>query len=547
MSTPGGPVETVVDEMVRGGVRDVVLCPAGMSAAAVAPLLRAERAGRVRLHIWLDERAGGFLALGLAGGGTPVPVFATAESGGANLFPAVLEAAYAGVPMLVITAARSDSGTPFGRTVRRTLALRAEDAPGTWRSATCHALAAARGDRNGDAGPVHLLVPPNADPRQGAVRTDSGQGAVWTDSGQGALRTDSGQGAHGRPGDAVWTEAGAGVADAPVEIDVTAPTIVIAGHGAGAHPELAALPTVAEPTAPVLGPPLHPLALTVVRPRQVVVVGRPTLHRDVSRLLADPAVEIVALSRFSQWADVAGTVRAVGTRAVVGGAPAAGWLAACRAASERAGAVVRTRLASHGKSTGLHVAAEVLDALRPGDQLVLGASNAIRDVSWAGHPPRAATVLSNRGVAGIDGTVAYCAGSALRHPGRTVALMGDLTFLHDVSSLSLLRAHGPAPANPTIVVANDDGGGIFELLEQGHPKFAGAFDRIFGTPHGTELAALCRAHGVPHETVDLPTLSERLSAPWPGARVLEVPTDRSSLRDLHEGIRAAVSDAGKAL
>ncbi|WP_280270895.1 thiamine pyrophosphate-binding protein [Nocardia wallacei] len=524
MNTAGGPVETVVDEMVRGGVRDVVLCPAGVGAPIAAPLVRAERAGRIRLHVWLDERAGGFLALGLAGGGTPVPVFATAEPGGANLYPAVLEAVYAGVPVLVITAARPvESVMPFGRTMRGTVALRADDEPRMWRSAACHALAAARGGRHGDAGPVHLLLPPDAP------------------------RADRHDGAQGRMDDAVWTEAGTGIADAPLDIDVTAPTIVVAGHGAAEHPELAALPTVAEPTAPALGPPLHPLALTVLRPRQVVVVGRPTLHRDVARLLADPAVDTVALSRFSHWADVAGTVRAVGTRAVLGGEPPAHWLAACRETSERAGTAVRARLASHGKSTGLHVAAEVLDALRPGDQLVLGASNAIRDVSWAGSPPRGAMVVSNRGVAGIDGTVAYCAGSALRHPGRTLALMGDLTFLHDVSSLSLLRASRPGPANPTIVVANDDGGGIFELLEQGHPKFSGAFDRIFGTPHGTDLAALCRAHGVRHETVDLPTLSERLAAPASSARVLEVPTDRSSLRDLHESIRAAVRDEEKEL
>ena len=84
--------------------------------------------------------------------------------------------------------------------------------------------------------------------------------------------------------------------DQPLDIDLTPDTVVIAGHGAGVHPNLAALPTVAEPTAPPAANPLHPLALPLLRPQQVIMLGRPTLHRPVSALLADPSVPVFALT-----------------------------------------------------------------------------------------------------------------------------------------------------------------------------------------------------------------------------------------------------------
>lgn len=115
---------------------------------------------------------------------------------------------------------------------------------------------------------------------------------------------------------------------------------------------------------------------------------------------------------------------------------------------------------------------------------------------------------------GIDGTVSTAVGAALAYEseGRTVALLGDLTFLHDASGL-LIGTGEPRPADLTIVVANDDGGGIFELLEQGDPQYAGVFERVFGTPHGMDLAALCAAYRVPHRRVELPDLTATLTTP----------------------------------
>jgi len=315
--------------------------------------------------------------------------------------------------------------------------------------------------------------------------------------------------------------------------------VVIAGHGAGHHSNLSALPTVAEPTAPAPENPLHPLALPLLRPQQVIMLGRPTLHRPVSALLADPSVPVYALTTGPRWPDVSGNSQATGTRAVVTGEPQPAWLRRCAEVHRHAMSAVREQLAAHPLTTGLHVAAAVVDALRDGDQLVLGASNPVRDAALVGLNARNVAVRSNRGVAGIDGTVSTAIGAALAHQGRTIALIGDLTFVHDSSGL-LIGPTEPVPHNLTIVVSNDNGGGIFELLEQGDPRFADVSSRIFGTPHDVDVGALCRAYHVESRQLELPELSAALNEPFEGMRVLEVKADRSSLRALHASIKAAL-------
>src|SRR6202012_2108395 len=102
------------------------------------------------------------------------------------------------------------------------------------------------------------------------------------------------------------------------------------------------------------------------------MLGRPPLHRPVSALLADPKVPVYALTTGPRWPDVSGNSAATGTRAVTSGAPNPGCLPRCREVNAQAIAAVRSQLAAHPLTTGLHVAAAVAGALRPGDQLVLG-------------------------------------------------------------------------------------------------------------------------------------------------------------------------------
>jgi 2-succinyl-5-enolpyruvyl-6-hydroxy-3-cyclohexene-1-carboxylate synthase len=533
----------VVDELIRGGVRDVVLCPGSRNAPLAFALQDADRAGQVRLHVRIDERTAGYLAIGLAiAAGAPVCVAMTSGTAVANLGPAVVEANYARVPLIVLSANRPYEllGTGanqtmeqlgyFGTQVRATISLGlAEDAPermdalnATWRSATCRVLSAATGARSANAGPVQFDIPlreplvPDAEP---------------------------GPTPPGRPGGKPWTYSPRVSFDQPLDIDLSVDTVVIAGHGAGQHPELAALPTVAEPTAPPTANPLHPLALSLLRPQQVIMLGRPTLHRPVSALLADPSLPVYALTTGPRWPDVSGNSQATGTRAVTRGELNPAWLARCAELNRHAITAVRGQLKAHPLTTGLHVAAALADALRPGDQLVLGASNPVRDAALVGlgsaEHRRKITVRSNRGVAGIDGTVSTAIGAALAHEGRTVALIGDLTFVHDSSGL-LIGPTEPVPADLTIVVSNDNGGGIFELLEQGDPRFSDVSSRIFGTPHDVDVGALCRAYHVDNRQIEVDQLGPALDEPGAGMRVLEVKADRSSLRQLHADIKAAL-------
>ncbi|MET7773857.1 2-succinyl-5-enolpyruvyl-6-hydroxy-3-cyclohexene-1-carboxylic-acid synthase [Nocardia sp. NPDC005366] len=545
MNPSTAQAQVVVDELVRGGVRDVVLCPGSRNAPLAFALQAADVAGRLRLHMRIDERTAGFLAIGLAAAARcPVPVVMTSGTAVANLGPAVLEANYARIPLIVLSANRPYDmlGTGanqtveqlglFGSQVRATISLglaETDTADGgglysqqnsVWRSAVCRVLAAARGTRSGNAGPVHFDIP-----LREPLVPDLAPGEIAP---------------AGRDNGRAWTSTQYATLDVPLDIDLTPDTVVISGHGAGLRPELADLPTVAEPTAPMHGPALHPLVLPLLRPRQAIITGRPTLHRQVSKVLADPSVTVYALTTGPRWPDVSGNVVGTGTRAVISGAPRPEWLARCRELDATANQVVRDELAAHPKPTGLHVAAVVMDALRPGDQLLLGASNPVRDAALVSYPRPDVKVLSNRGVAGIDGTVSAAVGAALAHDGRTVALMGDLTFLHDASGLLIGRGE-PRPEDLTIVVANDDGGGIFELLEQGDPQYAGVFERVFGTPHGMDLAALCAAYRIPHSQVDPERLAVELAAPAHGVRVLEVATERSSLRELHATVRAKIA------
>src|SRR5581483_10543723 len=397
----------VVDELIRGGVRDVVLCPGSRNAPLAFALRDADAAGRVQLHVRIDERTAGYLAIGLAvAAQAPVAIVMTSGTAVANLGPAVAEANYARVPLIVVSANRPYEllGTGANQTmeqlgyfdtqVRASISLglaeegteKMPDQNARWRSAVCRVVSAATGARSVNAGPVQFDIPlreplvPDPEPDLHAVPP-------------------------GRPDGRPWTYSPPVEFDQPLDVDLSRDTVVISGHGAGVHPNLAALPTVAEPTAPYAANPLHPLALPLLRPQQVLMLGRPTLHRTVSSLLADPAVPVFALTTGPRWPDVSGNSQATGTRAVTSGAPSDGWLRRCAEVNRRAVQAVRSQLSAHPLTTGLHVAAAVADALRPGDQLVLGASNPVRDAALVSLHCQGVSVRSNRGVAGIDGTV----------------------------------------------------------------------------------------------------------------------------------------------
>jgi 2-succinyl-5-enolpyruvyl-6-hydroxy-3-cyclohexene-1-carboxylate synthase len=268
-------------------------------------------------------------------------------------------------------------------------------------------------------------------------------------------------------------------------------------------------------------------------------------------LLARPDVEVVDTPAAGAWAErpfpVDVRLDAVPAGVEESGADVAdgadgAWLEAWRAADRSVGRQLDRLLAEEGGLTPYAVAGAVARALPPGGLLVVGASSPIRDLDLM--VPRYEVgarrkVVANRGLAGIDGTVSSAVGGALGRPRstRALALMGDVTFLHDSNGLVL----GPDEPRPdlTVVVVNDDGGSIFSMLEQGDERYAAQHDRLFGTPHGVDLAALCAATRTPHLRVtSLPELDQALASPNGGIEVVEAVVRRDNRRSLDARIRA---------
>ena len=593
---PSTALATVlVDELVRRGVRHAVLCPGSRSAPLAYALREAERAGRLELHVRVDERSAGFLALGLAKlTRVPAVVVTTSGTAVANLHPAVLEAHHAVVPLLVLSADRPAElrGTGANQTtvqpgifagaVRLSTDLpapeREEGEVERWRAAVRvavqHAIAT---DQSGEPGPVHLNVQlreplvPTADqgwPEDlaGAAERVPALGAEQHGGGRNAGPVTSGRGpAHGST-DGISTE---GISTEGIEREPR--TLVVVGDlpdpalfgrvltWAASH----GWPVVAEPfgTHPRDGVTPHaPLVLAsedwlaTHAPARVVTVGRVTLSRPVAALLRRPGVRLEAV-RTHRWIESAPTVVRTwepGVLDVRGDHPVAGSTAWSTWATGWVEAGLRVGEALSGGSPEDAVQEDVVDRrlrsvdiarvlwreLPSGATLFVGSSNSVRDLDLtAGRRDRALTVVANRGLAGIDGCVSTAVGIALAGSGPTYAWMGDLTFLHDTNGLLV----GPLERRPdlTLVVGNDDGGGIFTLLEPGEPDRAEDFDRLFGTPTGADLGLLCAGHGVAHQRVTTAQeLAVAVASSPRGLRVVEVPVSRTAHRADHATMRS---------
>ncbi|TNM69926.1 2-succinyl-5-enolpyruvyl-6-hydroxy-3-cyclohexene-1-carboxylic-acid synthase [Streptomyces sp. NP160] len=571
----------VVLALAQAGVREVVLCPGSRSAPLAYALHDADAAGLLRLHVRHDERAAAFTALGVGRAtGLPAAVVTTSGTAVANLHPAVLEAAESAVPLLVLSADRPHGvrGTwanqttalqagLFGAAARLALDLPVPGpreplarARATWAAGVADLVAAARGERGGRPGPVHGDLA-FADPLVPDV--------PWTPPALPALPAGS---APAAPSSALP----AGSADEELAGGPER-TVVVAGDGppalgalARALAERCAWPLLAEPSSGARSGPGAVAAYRLLLDlpdlggavERVVAVGRPTLSRPVSALLARADVELVQLVAHP---DDPGPGSGRRHRRVLvppdqrdehgddgGGAAPTAWLRRWQRAGLAAQAVLDAVLddeARAGRLTGPLLAREVAAAARPGELLVTAASNAVRDLDLAAAPwtvpASAPLVLAGRGLSGIDGTLSTAVGAALGAGAPTTALVGDLAALHDANGL-LLPPGEPAP-DLRVVVLDDDGGGIFTGLEHGdpaHPDRSRVFERLFGTPHGRDLVALVGALGVPARRVtDLAGLRAALAAPVRGCEVLVVPADRSGLRDLHARIRGRVRSA----
>jgi 2-succinyl-5-enolpyruvyl-6-hydroxy-3-cyclohexene-1-carboxylate synthase len=188
------------------------------------------------------------------------------------------------------------------------------------------------------------------------------------------------------------------------------------------------------------------------------------------------------------------------------------------------------------------VARAVVSGLPEGGMLMVSSSMPVRDVEWYAEPRHKIDVVANRGANGIDGVISTAVGVAAGTDAPVVALLGDLAFLYDAGALV------GAPRRPvalTLVVVDNDGGGIFSFLPQAGALPAGQFERYWGTPHGADILAIAAAYGAEAiEVADRSQLDRVLGcARQPGVRVALVRSDRAANVAAHDRLHAAVAAA----
>ncbi|GAB3041802.1 2-succinyl-5-enolpyruvyl-6-hydroxy-3-cyclohexene-1-carboxylic-acid synthase [Sediminivirga luteola] len=514
-----------VTELLGCGIRHVVLAPGSRSAPLAYALYDAEQAGRLRLHVRLDERDAGFLALGIARGlrargeNGLAAVVTTSGTAVANLHPAVLEASYSRLPMLVLSADRPaelrgtgsnqtmrQQGALFGAELRATAELPAPepgdlaDAELRWRESLRRLIqeaVAGSGPVQANAAFRDPLVPEDATP-WGPGRADAEPLPAPRDG------WESEPDASASPGSL------AGLGPRPV---------LVAGETGGAGPGEGALRRAAELAAdrgwPVLAEPSsglrsHPHAIPRYREvlaaaagpapeiTGVLTLGRPTLSRPVARLLARSGLPQIVISPEPEWfgAGVPGaTLLRPAELPAQPEAPHAepSWLRRWREAGN-------ARPLGQDAAAPLDRAAAAALLAEPEGLLLAGSSSVIRDLDAAMTPAHRARVHASRGLAGIDGLISTAAGLALGSGEPVRAVIGDISALHDLGGL-VLPSLEARPALEVVVV-NDDGGSIFAGLEHGRPQFADRFPRLFGTPHGLGFGPIAAALGWEHLRAD---------------------------------------------
>lgn len=556
-SSASAAATALLGEFIRSGVTDLVLSPGSRSQALALAAAQFERAGLLRLRVRIDERSAGFLALGLAvETRRPVLLVVTSGTAVAELHPAVLEASHSGVPLIVLSADRPTELLGVG-------ANQTTVQPGLFGSAVEASwdIAAPVG---GSAGP----------------REEEAARALVAEVLAGIRRPRHVNLAYREPlsSPQLLPEVSPGVwaPEVPpheaLELQPGPGTVVVAGTGAGA---------VAEEVARALGAPLlaevasgarfGPNLVAAYREllgtanfgdriERVVVFGHPTLSREVPALIQSERAETIVVrgagrEQYNPGHRATRTVDAVTVAddpaALEASIPWVGrWVQSSRALIEELDDAAPGAALTDDYRERAQFARVQLEALRapvtrralvravwnaswPHDRLVVASSRLIRELDRVA-PGKKIPVHSNRGLAGIDGTIATATGIALAQQsggegsdsarGITRVLLGDLAMLHDAGSL--LSGVGEEQPRMQLIVGNDGGGTIFDGLEVAGSADAALLDRVMLTPQKVDFAALAAAYGWEYRRVATRGELDPALTPSDGRVLLEVPLER---------------------
>ena len=512
----------IVRQIIEAGVTDVVISPGSRNAPLSMAFHQASVKGLINLHIRIDERTAAFFALGIAkASGRPVPIVCTSGTAVANYHPAVLEASHTNAPLLVLTADRpaslrktganqtTEQARIFGKAVRYFADVSGSVYP---MELPFNSL---------QSGPVHLniqfeepLIGDKSDNWLNDLTISTPK--VFDRKTPGTFYTKSTRG------------------------------VLVIGHDRGGlsaesvseFAEKLGWPVIAEDPLTFENAQSHASVFLTSKtiaddlaPDTVVVIGRTTLSRSINAFIKMARKEIVIDPRMAtvdsdRMADQKFSQLPVVEVQPVDSNYAEKW----KKYSLRAAKLV-SDIATWSEQL---VAREIAAGIPTGTSLFISSSRPIRDLEGFASARSGVETFANRGLAGIDGNISTALGIASQRK-ETIAVLGDLGFLHDLTGLIHKEK-----INLKIFVINNDGGGIFSTLAQ---RGVDGFEDVFGTPHGLDPAAIAQSMGIPAKTIGTQAeLITELSAPVQGTSVvvINVP-NREANADFLKGIYASIS------
>jgi 2-succinyl-5-enolpyruvyl-6-hydroxy-3-cyclohexene-1-carboxylate synthase len=511
----------IVRQIIEAGVTDVVISPGSRNAPLSIAFHQASVKGLIKLHVRIDERTAAFFALGIAkASGRPVPIVCTSGTAVANYHPAVLEASHTNVPLLVLTADRpaslrktganqtTEQARIFGKAVRYFADVSGSVYP---MELPFNSL---------QSGPVHLniqfeepLVGDKSDNWLNDLTISAPKvfdrktpGTFYTKSTRGVLVIGHDRG--GLSADAVrrfaeelgWPV----IAEDPLTFKnaISHASVFLTSK------------TIAEDLAP----------------DTVVVIGRTTLSRSINAFIKMARKEIVIDPRMATVdGDRMANQKFLQLPKVEVQPADADYAEKWQKYSQRAAKMV----GDISQWSEALIAREIGSAIPAGTSLFVSSSRPIRDIEGFASARIGVETFANRGLAGIDGNISTALGIASQRK-ETIALLGDLGFLHDLTGL----IHNEA-INLKIFVINNDGGGIFSTLSQ---RGVAGFEEVFGTPHGKDLAAIANAMGVPAKNIsNQAELKAEIATPVKGVSVVVITApDREANADFLKKIYSQV-------
>ena len=574
---------TLIDELLGGGLEQFVIAPGSRSTPLTVAAAEADGA---TVHTHLDERSAGFYGLGYGKrSGEPAALISTSGTGAVNFHPAVIEAAQSRTPLVVLTADRPaelhDSGANqtidqhdlYGDAPRYSRTLPTPDArPRTLRSLRTTVARAVAAARSPNGGPVHLNVPLRKPLAPVEEEVEQAAIEMWAEQADAKIedQTDS------RDGPAVTTHLGTvtpsqtTVAKLQRAITNAERGLIVAGPLAPDPERETAIATLARRTGfPLLADPLSNVRFGD-HLRETLVLGGYDGYLGASAIDSWPKPDVVLRFGASPTSKpLRAYLRDSGARQFLVD-PAGGWREATFTATDHVHSEVTSLVEAlesvdTGHSTtwrerferaeSIHWETVAEDGERSweGDILrqvtqqapdpaTIFVSNSmpVRELDRFGQPREAdLTVLGNRGASGIDGIVSTALGAGMATTDPLIAVTGDLAYFHDMNGLIALGRFG---LDATIVLVNNDGGGIFHMLPIA--DFDPPFESQFKTPHGLDFSATAALYDLEFDTIELETVGAAVaeSTTSPGTQVLEVRTDADRSHQIRDSIRDRVAE-----